>query len=82
MSDKIKEWVEIPQQFIRDGNQVSDQPPFHRFTLPYSSARSSSQDVRNLHRKVSVTSFTLATYPLNDIQNSFKYLRLSLLDSL
>ena len=23
MSDKIKEFIEIPQQFIRDGNQVS-----------------------------------------------------------
>lgn len=23
MSDKIREFIEVPQQFIRDGNQVS-----------------------------------------------------------
>ena len=23
MSDKIREFIEIPQQFVRDGNQVS-----------------------------------------------------------
>jgi protein transport protein SEC61 subunit gamma and related proteins len=31
MSDKIREFIEVPQQFIRDGNQVL---PFKSFTLP------------------------------------------------
>lgn len=29
MSDKIKEFIEVPQQFIRDGNQVC----FHNFEI-------------------------------------------------
>lgn len=37
MSDKVREFVEIPQQFVRDGNQVRTlAPPTHR-VLTYSS---------------------------------------------
>lgn len=53
MSDKVREFVEIPQQFLKEGNQVSRPPPaFVETWLTIRWHYSSSPAAQSLHKRV------------------------------
>ena len=72
MSDKIREFIEVPQQFIRDGNQVllsfmSLYPFTHSLSVPYTLHKTLSEGLAptSLYRRVTKGS----------LQNSYRFAR-------
>ena len=78
MSDKIREFLEVPQQFIRDGNQVTRFLSASKLLLIY--LFSSSHVAQNLPRRVGIGVFTACEYADSFlVQSFFKFARQLLL---